>query len=207
MPCALPMKKPFSQACENNKGPILQVIRDYFDGASQVLEVGSGTGQHAVYFAENLRHLIWQTSDRIENHAAIHQWIDESPAENLRGPLSLDVLEDWPVNQVDAIFSANTAHIMSWPMVQAFIHGVGRHLQPGGYFCLYGPFNFHGEYTSDSNRQFDVYLKNQDPAMGIREFTEIAALAEAVELKWVKCHPMPANNFILVWQKSLPQLG
>ncbi len=197
------MDKPFSQACENNKQPILQVIQQYFDRVPQVLEVGSGTGQHAVYFAEHLPHLQWQTSDRKANHAGIQQWIADCPQDNLAPPLDLDVTRPWPVEQVPAIFSANTVHIMSWEMVKAFFAGVKHHLEPNGYLCLYGPFNFCGEYTSDSNQRFDEYLKSQDPAMGIRDYVDLEELARDAGLVFVEKHEMPANNFILVWQKSI----
>lgn len=197
------MDKPFSQACENNKQPILQVIQQYFDSVPMVLEVGSGTGQHAVYFAEHLPHLIWQPSDRKVNHDGMNRWFAEYQGNNLKTPLDLDVTRPWPVEQVPAIFSANTVHIMSWDMVKQFFAGIKRHLEANGYLCLYGPFNFCGEYTSDSNERFDHYLKSQDPEMGIRDYVDLEELARDAGLVFVEKHAMPANNFILVWQKSI----
>ncbi len=195
--------KPYSQACENNKQPILDVIKSYFEAATNVLEIGSGTGQHAVYFAQHLPHLTWQTSDQRDYHDGINAWIDEYPGDNLKRPLELDVTKPWPITQACGIFSANTSHIMSWPMVIEFFKGVGRTLESNGYFCLYGPFNFCGEFTSDSNRDFDAHLKQRDPAMGIRDYVDLEELARNAGLFFIEKHAMPANNFILVWQKSI----
>jgi cyclopropane fatty-acyl-phospholipid synthase-like methyltransferase len=197
------MEKPYSQACENNKDAILQVISHYFEQVPLVLEVGSGTGQHAVYFAKHLPHLCWQPSDRKINHHGMKLWFAEYEGENLNEPLDLDVTRPWPLDKVPAIFSANTLHIMSWPMVKAFFTGVKQHLEPNGYLCIYGPFNFCGEYTSESNERFDHYLQSQDPAMGIRDYVDLEALAREANLMFVEKHEMPANNFILVWQKSV----
>ncbi|MCO7225144.1 DUF938 domain-containing protein [Pleionea sp. CnH1-48] len=193
--------KPFSQACENNKQPILDVIKNYFGNTPDVLEVGSGTGQHAVFFAQHLPHLFWQTSDQAENHSGIKQWLADYPGDNIGAPLTLDVTAHWPIESASSVFSANTAHIMSWEMVLEFFAGVGNILKSGGYFCLYGPFNFDGQFTSESNQRFDDYLKSQNPAMGIRDFEALQELAGKAGLHFVKKHSMPANNFILVWQK------
>ncbi|WP_144392224.1 DUF938 domain-containing protein [Pleionea sediminis] len=197
------MGKPYSQACENNKQPILDVIKNYFENTDSVLEIGSGTGQHAVYFAEHLPHLTWQTSDKKENHPGINAWIDDYSGDNLLRPIDLDVTNSWPVTAAKGIYSANTAHIMSWPMVESFFSGVGRVLKANGYFCLYGPFNFCGEYTSESNKDFDHYLQSQDPEMGIRDFVDIEEQARKADLFFIEKHTMPANNFLLVWQKSV----
>jgi len=197
----LAMHKPFSQACENNKQPILAVLRRHFGGVHEVLEIGSGTGQHAAFFAEHLPHLVWQTSDLIENHSGINAWIDEAAANNLRRPLALDVTSrPWPHGATDAVFSANTAHIMAWPAVEAMIAGVGTVLAPGGVFCLYGPFNYDGEYTSESNAFFDHSLRQRDPASGIRDFEKVDALARDAGLELIEDQAMPANNRTLVWR-------
>ncbi len=165
------MGKPFSQACENNKRPILEVLQRRLGDVSSVLEIGSGTGQHAVFFAEQLPHLQWRTSDLVENHAAIRQWIDDAKLPNVLAPVALDVTEPhWPIGPVPAVFSANTAHIMAWSVVQAFLQGVGRMLAPGGLFLLYGPFNYEGGYTSESNARFDEWLAQRDPESAIRHF-------------------------------------
>jgi cyclopropane fatty-acyl-phospholipid synthase-like methyltransferase len=195
------MQKPFSQACENNKRPILEVLRRHLADARHVLEVGSGTGQHAVFFAEQLPHLAWQTSDRGEHHAGIRQWLEAARLGNVLPPLELDVTSPrWPVAHTDAVFSANTAHIMSWAMVEAFFTGVGQVLGDGGVFCLYGPFNYGGAYTSASNERFDAWLAARDPASAIRDFEAVDALAAGVGLRLVEDNAMPANNHLLVWR-------
>lgn len=195
--------KPYSESCDQNKAPILAVIKPLFNGCSSVLEIGSGTGQHAVCFAGNMPHLVWHTSDRPENHSGIRQWLDEASLPNTRYPLLLDVKQAvWPELSVDAVFSANTAHIMHWPEVEALIAGVGELLSEGGLFALYGPFNYNGNYTSESNASFDVWLKQRDPQSGIRAFEELDRLAGEAALSLVEDHEMPANNRILCWQKS-----
>ncbi|MGB1272199.1 MAG: DUF938 domain-containing protein, partial [Endozoicomonas sp.] len=194
------MNKPFSQACENNKKPILEVITPYFQGGGSVLEIGSGTGQHGVFFASHLPNLQWHTSDRVENHEGIGLWISEAGLSNLHLPVTLDVRAgQWPLAEFDGVFSANTAHIMSWPEVVAMFEGVGRVLSSGGFFCLYGPFNDHGRFTSDSNARFDQHLKARASHMGIRNFEAVDELANENCLKLVKDHAMPANNRTLVW--------
>ncbi len=193
----------FSQACENNKQPILEVITPYLTQVDEVLEVGSGTGQHAVHFASNLPHLTWQTSDRLENHTGITARLNEAQLSNVLPPLNLNVNAKWPVTNAKAIFSANTTHIMHWPEVVAFFNGVGQVLKANGYFILYGPFNFCGEYTCDSNQAFDQKLKSQNEGMGLRDFVDLEELAQANGLMFVEKHDMPANNFILVWQKTI----
>jgi hypothetical protein len=194
--------KPYAEACDRNRDPILTVLREWFAAPGVVLEIGAGTGQHAVYFAPRLPHLEWVASDRDENHPGIRAWIAEFPAPNLRGPLSLDVTQsDWPLDRVRYVFSANTAHIMSWPAVEQMFAGVGRILEASGIFCLYGPFNRDGEFTSESNRAFDAALKVRDANMGIRDDSALIALGERHALELVADHAMPANNRILVWKK------
>ena len=194
--------KPFSQACENNKLPILAVLRRHFAKVDDVLEIGSGTGQHAVFFAAQLPHLVWHTSDLVENHAGIAAWIEESGAGNVRRPLALDVtVRPWPIETAGAVFSANTAHIMSWPAVEAMVAGAGAVLTAGGVLCLYGPFNYGGNYTSDSNASFDRFLRQRDPDSGIRDFEQVDACARAAGLELIEDNAMPANNRTLVWRK------
>jgi cyclopropane fatty-acyl-phospholipid synthase-like methyltransferase len=196
--------KPFSQACENNKEPLWTILAEAFSSANTVLEIGSGTGQHAVYFAARLPQATWQTSDLPDNHPGIRAWLEEARLPNLHQPIMLDVTQQpWPVCAVDAVFSANTAHIMSWPQVQAMFRGIAAVLNPGGRFCLYGPFNYHGHYTSDSNARFDAWLKERNPLSGIRDFAAVAALAEHADLQLLADHAMPANNRTLVWQKAV----
>lgn len=197
------MSKPFSQACENNRRPILEILARHLADVRMVLEIGSGTGQHAVYFGEHLPHLIWQTSDRRAYHEGIEAWVTEAGLDNVRPPMDLDVMvEPWPVDTADAVFSANTAHIMSWPMVVEFVAGVGRVLPPGGSFLLYGPFSYGGVHTSESNEQFNRSLKSQDPAMGIRDFEAVEALASEAGMALVEDNAMPANNRLLVWRRT-----
>ncbi len=194
--------KPFSEACEENKQPILAVLERLFADVHRVLEIGSGTGQHAVYFAAALPHLIWQTSDLPEHHPGIRDWLEEAALPNLKAPIVLDVGGVWPDQEFDAVFSANTAHIMSWPQVAQMFEGIGGVLESGGCFALYGPFNFGGDYTSDSNKRFDQWLKARDSYSGIRNFEDLDDLAGSNGLTFVQDIPMPVNNRILVWRRS-----
>lgn len=195
--------KPFAESCEENKLPILEVLRAEFASVSRVLEIGSGTGQHAVFFARELPHLNWQTSDVAEYHPGIRAWIDDVGLTNVRAPLTLDVAcNTWPNTIYDGVFSANTAHIMGWPEVEAMFAGIGKVLAPAGRLCLYGPFNYGGKYTSESNARFDQWLKARDPRSGVRNFEDLNGLAEAVGLRLAKDYAMPANNRTLVWIKT-----
>lgn len=194
--------KPFSEACERNKEPILGVLREVFAGTREVLEIGSGTGQHAVHFAAHLPHLTWHPSDLPANHPGIRAWLSEAALPNVRAPLALDVYQaDWPVRAVDAVFSANTAHILPWEGVVKMFQGVARVLAPGGVLALYGPFKYRGEHTSPSNTRFDVSLRQRDPLSGIRDFEAVDALAREGGLEPLHDYPMPANNRTLVWRK------
>ncbi|HMN43096.1 MAG TPA: DUF938 domain-containing protein [Povalibacter sp.] len=196
------MPKPHSEACERNKGPILDVLKSWFLRPGTVLEIGSGTGQHAVHFAAHLPHLMWSATDREENLDGIRQWIDEAALPNLRGPYALDVRQEvWPVREALYAFSANTAHIMSWGDVEAMFAGVSVALEPGGCFCLYGPFNRDGQFTSDSNRAFDESLRARDPQMGIRDDRALQTLGTRCELEFAADYSLPARNRLLVWTK------
>jgi len=167
-----------------------------------VLEIGSGTGQHAVYFAGQMPHLLWYTSDLAENHPGIELWLAEAALNNLRPPVLLDVARTvWPEMAVDAVFSANTAHIMHWREVEAMFAGVGDLLPPGGVFLLYGPFNYKQAYTSESNERFDGWLKARDSHSGIRNFEDVDRLAQESGMVLCDDYAMPANNRILFWQK------
>lgn len=196
------MERPFSEACERNKGPILEVLQDVFAGCRRVLEIGSGTGQHAAYFAARLPHLLWQTADVPQHHAAIRAWLKEARLANLLAPLDLDVNRfNWPQAAYDGVFSANTAHIMSWDEVRKMFDGVGTVLTSPGVFVLYGPFNYGGAYTSGSNTAFDASLRAQDPRMGIRDFEAVNELALGCGLVLAQDRAMPANNRTLVWRR------
>lgn len=195
--------KPFSESCERNKEAIVGVLRQVLARSQRVLEIGSGTGQHAVFFAAELPHLRWQTSDLAANHPGIQAWIRASGRTNVLAPCVLDVdAPVWPVQDMDAIFSANTAHIVAWPQVENLFQGVGRTLQAQGLFCLYGPFNYRGEFTSASNAQFDAWLKQRDARSGIRDFEALDRLAQQQGLILQDDYAMPANNRILVWRKN-----
>lgn len=196
--------KPYSEACERNRQPILDVLVRELAAARQVLEIGSGTGQHAVYFAGALPHLVWRTSDLAVNHNGIRCWVEEAALPNLRLPIELDVLGDWPELEFDAVFSANTAHIMSWRAVTAMFEGVGERLPAGGRFVLYGPFSVGGRHLSDSNAAFDGWLKARDPLSGIRDLEALDGLAQRCGLVFRADYAMPANNRTLLWQRPLP---
>lgn len=196
------MNKPYAESCDQNREAILAVIQPLLRECRSVLEIGSGTGQHAVYFGARMPHLQWHTSDRLENHSGIQAWLDEAALANLHPPIELDVRRSpWPAVVVDAIFSANTTHIMHWPDVEALFAGGGRVLRSGGLFLLYGPFSFSGVHTSDSNAQFDQRLKGRDPLSGVRDFDDLNRLAGAAGLEFRHDYAMPVNNRILLWQK------
>lgn len=194
--------KPFAESSEQNKIPILAVLKQFCGEVETVLEIGSGTGQHAVFFAEQFPHLTWLASDQLEYHAGIQMWLKDSGLTNIQGPLLLDVNQsDWPVKQTDAVFSANTVHIMGWPSVERMFNGIGKILKEGGVFCLYGPFNYNGKFSSESNARFDLWLKQRDPVSGVRDFEALQILADKAGLVFIDDVEMPANNRILVWKK------
>lgn len=193
--------KPFSPHCERNKEPILAVLRPYFEQCRRVLEIGSGTGQHAVFFASALPNTVWQTSDLEENLPGIRRWLREAALPNLPPPLLLDVTEAWPKRRFDAVFTANSLHIMPWTAVEQLFAGIDTVLEREATLAVYGPFNYHGAYTSDSNREFDAWLKQRSPLSGIRDFEALDALASRIGLKLVNDHAMPANNHLLVWRR------
>jgi SAM-dependent methyltransferase len=192
--------KQFSDACERNREPILQVLRRAFADRTSVLEIGSGTGQHAAYFAPALPHLAWQPSDVAENLPSIRVWREEAETPRLLEPIELDVDQPFPAVQADAVFSANTCHIMSWPQVERFVAGVGKLLPEGGVFALYGPFHYGGKPTSPSNAEFDAWLRNRDPKSGVRDFEAIRDLAAKRGLALEGDNAMPANNRLLVFR-------
>lgn len=197
------MTKPFAESSVQNRTPIFSVIEPLLMDCQSLLEIGSGTGQHAVYFAKELPHLIWQTSDVDENHDGIRQWIKESGLDNVKMPLALDTAEShWPDRLFDAVFSANTVHIMHSHEVEAMFDGIGNILAPGGKFLLYGPFNYEGNYTSESNQRFDEWLKERDPGSCIKDFEALCDLADQADMKLVEDFEMPANNRILYWLKK-----
>jgi hypothetical protein len=185
--------KPFSEASERNRGPILAVLKRVFAASRTVLEIGSGTGQHAAYFAPELPHLKWQPSDVAANLPGIREWGAE--------PIELDVDGAWPAIDADAVFTANTCHIMSWPQVERMFAGLGG-MQGLKVFALYGPFNYAGKPTAESNARFDTMLRARDPASGLRDFEAIVKLARKAGLALVEDNPMPANNRLLVFRRA-----
>jgi len=193
------MTKPYSQACENNKQPILDILKPLLVQHKKVLEVGSGTGQHAVYFGQHMPHLNWQTSDLAINHPGINQWINDAEVTNVLAPVAIDFNQAWPVDNVDVIYTANTLHIVSFPLVEQFFSAVSQHLSAGGLLCIYGPFNYNGQFTSPSNANFELWLKSRDSQSGIRDFESIIKLGQSAGLQLIDDHEMPANNRFLIF--------
>lgn len=195
--------KPFAAATERNSQPILGVIRHEFAAARTILEIGSGTGQHAVCFGAALDHLTWQTSELEENHAGIHAWLNEAGLDNVRAPLLLDVrsVSTLP-DSFDGVFSANTAHIMSFAAVEKMFSLVSTVLNRAGSFCLYGPFRRDGDFGAPSNQEFHKSLRDRDEKMGIRHIEDLDRLAAAGGMHRSSLFAMPANNFLAVWKKE-----
>ena len=195
--------KPYSESCDQNRDPIFEVIQPLLKASKKVLEVGSGTGQHAMYFAKKMPHLIWQTSDQQSYHEGIKLWLADAQLDNTPTPIALNVSSDtWPDEQFDVVFSANAVHIMGWDNVIDFFANAPKLLSSGGLFILYGPFNYNQQYTSESNARFDIWLKQRDPQSGIRDFEALDKLANNAGMKIKEDYALPANNRILVWEKS-----
>lgn len=193
----------YSAACERNKGPILAQLAVYFATARRVLEIGSGTGQHAVHFAAHLAHLRWQPTERPSLLPALAARVEAEGGTNLSPPVALDVTDPaWPDGPYDAAFTANTLHIMSWPQVERCYAGVATQLPAGGLWVTYGPFRRHGRHTSDSNERFDAELRARDPASGVRDIDDLTRLGELVDLSLVADVALPANNQVLVWRRG-----
>ena len=197
------MTKPYSESCDQNKEVILSVLTPLLTSCSDVLEIGSGTGQHAVYFADKLSHLIWHTSDCQPYLEGINAWISNAGLSNVKQPFELDVSKSkWPRIVVDAVFTANSVHIMHQNDVENLIQCSAEVLNQNGCLIIYGPFNYAGTYTSDSNARFDQWLKGRDPLSCIKHFEDINRLANKYGLKLIKDYPMPANNRILHFIKD-----
>ena len=196
------MHKPFSPACERNQDAILAVLREHFADRTRVLEIGSGTGQHAVHFAAALPQLVWQTSDVAANLAGIRAWLADARLPNTPAPLAFDIHGAAPDATFDAIFSANTLHIMAWPEVQKLFAALPALMRVGALLTIYGPFNYGGAFTSDSNAAFDASLRADQPQRGIRDFEAVDALARTSGLVLIEDRAMPANNRCLTWRRS-----
>jgi cyclopropane fatty-acyl-phospholipid synthase-like methyltransferase len=193
--------KPHSSAGDRNRDPILAVLREHFADARRVLEIGSGTGQHAAYFASHLPQLIWQASDREENLPGIRAWLDEAGLSNTPTPLPLDVSGCWPDERFDAVFSANTLHIMAWSEVEQLFARLPQVTEIGVTLIIYGPFNEGGRYSSESNAAFDESLQARGSHMGIRDAEAVDALATHAGFILVDDVAMPANNRCRVWRR------
>ncbi len=209
MPETAMTTKPYSPACERNQGPILDQLRMYFADRCSVLEIGSGTGQHAVHCAAGMPWLQWQCSDHIDYLPGIQMWLDEAVLPNTPTPFALQAVLDpqpglapLPLCRYDAVFSANTLHIMGWAEVRALFSGLATVLADDAVLVVYGPFNDNGVFTSESNREFDISLRERDPRSGIRDFSAVSALAESIGLRLAADIDMPANNRLLVWRRS-----
>ncbi len=197
------MNKPNAPSCEQNQQVILDVLKELFIEPGDVLEIGSYTGQHAVFFTQHLPHLSWYPGDLEAEHVGMKMWFSEVEHDRIHTPLILDVdIPDWNINKKDYVFSANVTHIISLEQTEKMFRHVGEVLKSGGLFVQYGPFNYNGKYTSESNANFDGWLKQRDPKSGIKHFESIEKLAEKNTLKLFKDIKMPANNRILVWEKA-----
>jgi len=197
--------KPYSEACERNRNPIVEILKRVFTQPALILEIGSGTGQHAIYFGKHLPHITWQTSDVSAHHTGIQHWLNDANLPNVLPPLELDVqFSTWPIDEVDGVFAANVAHIMAWPEVEKMLMGIAKILKPHSLFCLYGPFKYNSKFTSESNARFDQMLRDQQQHMGIRNIEEITGILSKIGLHLIEDNAMPANNQLLVWQKREP---
>ena len=199
-----------SPACERNREPILSELKRILQSTSgTLLEIGSGTGQHAAYFAPSFPGINWQPSDLYENLDNIELWRKESGLSNIsnisniKPAIELNIARTpWSISNIQTIFTANTLHIISWPLVEDFFTGVSQTLDKSGFCIVYGPFNYESKFTSTSNEQFDAWLKARDPESGIRDFKAVNNLATCHGLSFIEDIPMPANNRLLVWQKN-----
>ena len=197
--------KPYSPACDRNRDPILSVLQNAFANCRRVLEIGSGSGQHAVYFAAAMPQLVWHTADVQANLAGIQMWLDEAGLTNTPPPLVFDCdseIENFSPHRFDAVFSANTLHIMSWRQVQALFERLPKLLADNALVAIYGPFNRNGQFTSDSNRAFDASLRRADPLRGIRDLEAVQQLAQHAGLRQVADIEMPSNNACLIWTNA-----
>lgn len=196
------MDKPSAPSCERNRDPILEVLRQHFADRREVLEIGSGTGQHAVHFAEAMPVLTWQCSDRADNLPGIRLWLDEAGLSNTPPPIELDVGGAWPFHHYDAVFSANTLHIMGWDEVERLFDRIAGVTTDDAILAIYGPFNYDGRYTSESNAEFDQWLQARGSHMRIRDAEAVDALAEVAGFDLIDDIAMPANNRMRIWQRG-----
>lgn len=203
------MQKRYSEACERNRGPILEVLREVFAAVERVVEIGAGTGQHAVHFARHLPHLEWVPTDRSDDPQtggleSVRAWRAEACLDNLAEPRELDVFDEaWPVDEADAVFSANVIHIAPWEATERLFAGAAELVGPGGLVVLYGPFRYADRPLEPSNERFDRWLRQSvAPHSGIRSFEDVCEVAERHGFVFVDDRPMPANNHVLIWRRS-----
>jgi cyclopropane fatty-acyl-phospholipid synthase-like methyltransferase len=197
------MSEEFSSAADRNKGPILAVLKEIIiDENIRVLEIGSGNAQHFIHFAKHFKDIIWTTSDVLSKHAPIKTALDAARLPNLRGPLAFEVgKDDFPKYSYDLVFTANTFHIMSWKQCKNLMKVLGNRLREGSQVVIYGPFNYDGKFTSESNALFDQSLKVGDPTRGIRSFEDINKNMIKNGFELFKDYEMPANNRMLVFTR------
>ncbi len=194
---------PYYAAAEQNREPILAVLSEVFDRPGLVLEVGSGSGQHAVHFAAHLTHLTWQPTDLPEQLPGIARWRELAGLDNVLPPLPLDLdAPAWPLDACDEAYSSNTAHVLPWRLVEAMLAGVAARLRPDGRFCLYGPFRYGDRHTSPSNASFDASLRRRDPQQGVRDALRLEEYGRAVGLVLHDDREMPVNNRLLVFRRD-----
>lgn len=196
------MEKTSAPSVHRNKEPILNILKQYISGDGRLLEIGSGTGEHAVFFANHFSELHWVTSDVKENHSNITEWLKSAQKSNIHGPESLKVgVDDFPKGGFDYVFTANTIHIMSWKEDKSLFKLLGKRLREGSLVFIYGPFNYDGKYTSQSNEKFDGWLKDRNPKSGIRAFEDVRDNLVKFGFKILNDHEMPANNRLLVFER------
>jgi cyclopropane fatty-acyl-phospholipid synthase-like methyltransferase len=195
--------KPYAPSCDRNKDSILKILQKELVEEQTVLEIGSGTGQHAIYFAEHLPHVQWLTSDLADKHQGISAWIKETEQTNILGPIEIDAQTKWSIEgQIGSVFTANTLHIMCEESALSTIKKAAQLLSKNGKLLIYGPFKYNNIFTSESNQKFDLWLKEQNSVSGIRDFEKINQAAIQSELSLISDNSMPANNQLLVWKKN-----
>lgn len=197
------MAKGFAPAAERNRQPILDVLRRVLPPNGLVLEIASGTGQHAIFFAEHLSHLSWQPSDASDDALrSIRAWVEYSARENLLPPIELDVCwPRWPIPRADALLCVNMIHISPWETTERLFEGASVLLESGSPLVTYGPYRLHGEHSAPSNAAFDESLRSRNPRWGIRDIDQLRGLAERTGFELRDSVPMPANNMTLVWAR------
>lgn len=198
--------KQHAPSAARNREPIARVLERILPHPIKVLEIASGSGEHAVYFAEQIPWLSWQPTEREPDRiASIEAWRQESGLSNVAPAMRLDVLQQpWPVDEAGAIFCSNMIHIAPWEATEGLIRGAAKVLPSGGLLILYGPFREGDRHTAESNRRFDEELKAKDPSWGVRDRFEVEALARGEGLILQELVPMPANNMILVFENGVP---